>query len=153
MQNFVAIAIALLMTSTALAGESIKSPCGYAAAPSESSETICVSVCSSNFAYNGCETSPAVAAPQEPAQAAPSLEFLSVRIYGKSSSVADLAMALERATGWSVEVPEAIVSETLRPSKKRLKGDSKSIRVRLQDGGSVLVNVDADSKHLRILSL
>jgi len=153
MKNYVVIALALLMTSVSFAGESIKSPCGYAAVPSESSEAVCVSVCSTDFAYNGCETSSAVAATQEPVDAAPSLDYLSVRIYGGSRSVADLARALEKATGWSIEVPEGIASEELRSSKKRLKGGSKSLRVRLQDGGAVIVNVDDDKRQLRILSL
>lgn len=158
-KTLVVSTLAFAIGSAALAGGSIKSPCGDAALAknTDNNGAVCVSVCSSGFSYNGCATAQATATPtpsEESPDPAPAIEYLSIRIYGDNLSVAELAAALERATGWTTDVPAGLRPEEIRPAKKRLSGSkSRSLRFRLKQGGKVLVSIDDEQKTLTVFRL
>jgi hypothetical protein len=149
----------VLMGSAAVADTSIDSPCGHAAGPDIAGDTsvVCVSVCGYEFAYNGCTASqgpPTPTASEDAPGPARGVEFLSIRIYGDELSVAELAGALEHATGWTTEVPPALASKKLRPARRQLsESKSRTVRFRLQEGGKLLLNVDNEQKKLAIVRL
>ena len=151
--------LVFVMGSAAFAGTSIESPCGHIVAPESTDNTgvVCVSICSSGFAYNACTTSQLPNVPTPPGDKpspVPGVEFLSIRVYGDEVTVAELSSALEHATGWTTEVPPELMSETIRPDKKqRTKSSSRSLRFRLQQGGKLLVNIDNVQKKLEIVRL
>jgi len=158
-KKLVIVGFAVLIWFPALVADSGKSPCGHADMPKDVRQTgaVCVSVCGPGFAYNGCASSEAQVATtpseQTPA-AAPTIDFLSIRIYGNNTSVGELAAAIERTTGWTTGVQPDLRSEKLRPAKKRLSGTKgRSLRFRLQQGGKLLVSIDDEQTQLRILSL
>ncbi len=160
MHRILAVSILVfVMGSAAFAGTIFESPCGHVVAPESTNSVgvVCVSICSSGFAYNACTASQSPNIPTPPGDTpspVPDVEFLSIRIYGDELTVAELSAALEHATGWPTEVPPDLRSETIRPDKKqRSKSSSRSLRFRLQHGGKLLVNIDNARKKLELVRL